>query len=522
MRILVLSIAVATTTLLVAGCTRWTLRPQPELAGGISETIQGDRRATAQVPSGSSATSVAGVDGKVDGEADAENPLDLADKEITEDLENLEPVLAIARLSERHGDTMQARRLYKIFLERHPEHPLPYHRLGVMAARETRYDEAERQFLKAMQVAPPSAALLSDLGYMYYLQDRLDEAENYLQKALEMEPGNAMASNNLALIFGARGQFDRSLKFFRRCNKEAESHANLAFILAQHGRLGQAREEYLHALTLDNSLRNAAEALLQIQERAKAAQVAMQRHQQPARPEEKVNEMGLALGGRPSPGTHPAGRSAPGVARVAPQRRPMPTPTPQERAPNDTSTTAQLAGMLMPVPARANTAPPQLDVQNSPTSPPQRREFPEAVALTGETSAAAPDRSIESNIQDSPPAVSRRATHVKIADFTPTFGDPGQQEPSSIASVDASASQYPVRRALADDSIGPVQQAAAAQQAAQSTKNSGGVSVELNDSGVQFQTPEKSSDESLFEAFQSVPAKLRPEGVELSPLKPSE
>jgi Flp pilus assembly protein TadD len=181
-------------------------------------------------------------------------------------------------LSERQGDENQARKIYSDYIATHPTNPLPYHRLGVMAARNSRLDEAEHYLRKAVEVAPPSVDLLSDLGYLCYLQSKFDEAERYLQAALEQSPDNASATNNLALVYGARGDFEKSLRYFRRVNEDAKSHANVAYAMTQQGKLEDARLEYLHALTLDKTLRSAANALVQIETKRKAAEQAAKRN----------------------------------------------------------------------------------------------------------------------------------------------------------------------------------------------------------------------------------------------------
>ena len=122
-------------------------------------------------------------------------------------------------------------------------------------------------FARPKSLAPPTAELLSDIGYCYYLQHKLPEADSALNDALKLEPTYAAAINNLALVRGREGRFPESFDLFKRTNSEAEACANLAYVLAQNGELAQAREMYLRALTLDNGMRAAAQAALQIEER---------------------------------------------------------------------------------------------------------------------------------------------------------------------------------------------------------------------------------------------------------------
>jgi Flp pilus assembly protein TadD len=269
----------ALTAILLAtcGCARWTVWPQANdletAADGSAEqsllALRG-RPALARRPQDAANATDRHAD-LAGGPAKPES--------IPEDLKDLDPSLAIARLSERQGDGDQARRLYSAYLERNPRHPLPHHRLGVMAARSAKFEEAEQHFQAALKIGSPSTELLCDLGYLYYLQDRLQEAEEVLRQACAADPANQAACNNLALVYAGQGEFDKSMRYFRRVNDDAEAHANVAFMLAQHGRMEHSRSAYLRALTLDKSLKTAAKALLQVEETRKAEELAQRRQE---------------------------------------------------------------------------------------------------------------------------------------------------------------------------------------------------------------------------------------------------
>ncbi len=180
-------------------------------------------------------------------------------------------LLAFARLQERRGQADQAKKMYTSLVRRNPNNPAPYHRLGVLAAEEGRYAEAEEFLRQAWQLGPPSAELLTDLGYLYYLQHRLPEAETTLREAIRLDATHGPAHVNLGLVAGAQGRYEESLAEFRRgTGGEAEAQANLAYVMAQRGDLEQSEKAYLRALTLDNELREAAEAMLQVAQRRQA------------------------------------------------------------------------------------------------------------------------------------------------------------------------------------------------------------------------------------------------------------
>lgn len=179
----------------------------------------------------------------------------------------MEQQLSLARLSERHGKLDAAEKIYQGIVAKDPKDQNVQHRLGAVLARQGRLADAAPHFQAALSAGPPSAELLADAGYFCYLQDHLDEAERNLRAALEKDPSNQRARNNLALVLGNQGHVEESLAEFRQVVGEDEAYANLGYVLAQRGQLTSAKQCYGQALTLNNSLRPAAEALVQLERR---------------------------------------------------------------------------------------------------------------------------------------------------------------------------------------------------------------------------------------------------------------
>ncbi len=172
--------------------------------------------------------------------------------------------LALARLSERREQYEQAERLFKAVMRKDPDNPVPYHRLGIIRAKQGRFQEADEYFARALELAPSDPALLSDIGYCYYLQNRAAEAEEMLHRALMLRPNDQAICNNLGVLLGEQGRDREALSMFRRAGTQAEAYANLAFVYTQRGELEKAKAYYSRALTLDQEMRPAAEAMIQL------------------------------------------------------------------------------------------------------------------------------------------------------------------------------------------------------------------------------------------------------------------
>lgn len=172
--------------------------------------------------------------------------------------------LSLARLSERHGQQGAAERIYQQVLAEDSDNAQALHRMGVIAAREDRLDDAMDLFNRAKLADPNNAALMADLGYAYYLKDELDQAEVELRASLEIDSQLGAAHNNLGLVLAQKGKWDESLREFRLAVEDGEAYANLAFMQSQMGELKLAEQNFHKALDLDPSLRNAAEGLVQL------------------------------------------------------------------------------------------------------------------------------------------------------------------------------------------------------------------------------------------------------------------
>lgn len=179
-------------------------------------------------------------------------------------LQKMDAQLSLARLSERNGDKQTAEQIYQSVLKKYPPNQMVHHRLGVLAAEKTHFEEAASHFDTAAQLGPPSSELVNDIGYNLYLMGRRPEAEAAFRRALELNPENKSARINLAMLLGEASRFEESLAEFRRAGTEAEAQVNLAYVKAQAGDLDGAAACYHRALTLDKDLKPAAEALIQL------------------------------------------------------------------------------------------------------------------------------------------------------------------------------------------------------------------------------------------------------------------
>jgi spermidine synthase len=72
-----------------------------------------------------------------------------------------------------------------------------YYTLGELCRQSRLFEDAEKNYYKALELNPGYAPLYNDLGIVLQMQGKLDEAITYYNKALQAEPDLAEARNNL-------------------------------------------------------------------------------------------------------------------------------------------------------------------------------------------------------------------------------------------------------------------------------------------------------------------------------------
>ena len=81
---------------------------------------------------------------------------------------------------------------------------LPFKRQGDTAYAAERFGDAERWYLKALEVDPKNAAVVLNLGLTYYREKRYDESESRYRRAAALDPQDATAHYDLGILLSAQ------------------------------------------------------------------------------------------------------------------------------------------------------------------------------------------------------------------------------------------------------------------------------------------------------------------------------
>jgi tetratricopeptide (TPR) repeat protein len=162
--------------------------------------------------------------------------------------QNQANLLQQAMLAHRKGDLAAAERLYGKVLDFAPRDLRALHLLGVIRARQRRFDEAEQLIARALAIDPNNGEAQNNLGSVLLEQGRAKDAVPCFRQALALRPGYAEAYYNLGNALAESDDTEGALVAYRAAiglrPDYRDALLNLGLLLR---RLGQT-EEALGAL----------------------------------------------------------------------------------------------------------------------------------------------------------------------------------------------------------------------------------------------------------------------------------
>lgn len=116
---------------------------------------------------------------------------------------------------------------------------------GALLEKQKRYDEAEKEFRRVLDVAPNNASALNYLGYMLADRNiRVQEALALIQKAVDQEPANGAFLDSLGWAYYRLNKLDEAADYLRRSlqrgTKDPTVHDHLGDVLVSQGNLKDA------------------------------------------------------------------------------------------------------------------------------------------------------------------------------------------------------------------------------------------------------------------------------------------
>lgn len=171
---------------------------------------------------------------------------------------------AYMEMQDRDGDAAAA---FMKAVEVQPGYYGPLVSFGDFWRRRGNYVEAEKHWRQVIALAPKLQLGHINLGGLYGDMGRYDEAERELRRALEIEPTRAVL-NNLGSLYQYMGRDEEAIRFLERARAAGpETHILLLNLGDSYRRLGRARD----AQAAYRRAREIAEAILRSNPRDAAA-----------------------------------------------------------------------------------------------------------------------------------------------------------------------------------------------------------------------------------------------------------
>jgi tetratricopeptide (TPR) repeat protein len=130
---------------------------------------------------------------------------------------------------------------------------------GAMYEKQKKFDQAEAEFRKVIELNPTNGSALNYLGYMLADRNvRLPEAQQLVSKALETDPNNGAYLDSLGWVYYRMNRLDEAETSLRRAmerySKDPTVHDHLGDVLFKQGKLKEAIAQWQASLKeWDNS-----------------------------------------------------------------------------------------------------------------------------------------------------------------------------------------------------------------------------------------------------------------------------
>jgi len=104
-----------------------------------------------------------------------------------------------------------------LYEEDRPAQWAVYFARGITLERQSRWDEAERDFRKALELFPDQPSVLNYLGYSYVeKRENLDEALDMIERAVAARPYDGYIRDSLGWVFYRLGRYDDAVREMER------------------------------------------------------------------------------------------------------------------------------------------------------------------------------------------------------------------------------------------------------------------------------------------------------------------
>ena len=133
----------------------------------------------------------------------------------------------------QNGRAVEAENTLRSVLQSHPQDLQAMSLIAVILDSERRYSEAEKFYIRALKIAPRSAAILNNLGNHYIAVNDLKKAQESFQAVLAVDPHHANANLQMAQMSVQAGHGAAALGYLTHLKDADQAEPIAQLLMAQ-------------------------------------------------------------------------------------------------------------------------------------------------------------------------------------------------------------------------------------------------------------------------------------------------
>lgn len=172
--------------------------------------------------------------------------------------------VSMAQMSDHGGNPAHARSMYQKALSLDAKNLDASLGLARLEDREGNLQVALQHYQQAVNNHPQEARAYNDLGLCHARCGQMQSSLQCLDQAVRLRPDKALYRNNIAKVLIEANQFDGALAHLAAVNEPAVAHYNMAVLLEERGRVGEALPYLQQALAMQPQFPEATTLLANI------------------------------------------------------------------------------------------------------------------------------------------------------------------------------------------------------------------------------------------------------------------